>query len=244
MSSSRPHVFVFREGLLLTGLLLGSAALGAQAITYPPARQSDVVDDYHGTKVPDPYRWLEDPDAPETRAWIDAENGITAAYLAQIPERDAIRRRLTALWNFPKFGAPFHKGGRYFFLKNDGLQNQSVLYQQASLAAEPAVLLDPNLLSVDGTVALSTLAVSEDGRLLAYGTSASGSDWEEFHVRDVAGARDLPDHLRWIKFSGASWTHDGAGFFYSRYPEPAAGDALRAVNRFQRLYYQIGRAHV
>ena len=218
-------------------MLLGAAAMAAQTIEYPPARSSDVVDDYHGTQVPDPYRWLEDPDAPATRAWIDAENRVTAAYLAQIRERETIRRRLTALWNYPKFGAPFHKGRRYFFFKNDGLQNQSVLYKQASLEGEPDVLLDPNLLSEDGTVALSTLAVSEDGRLLAYGTSASGSDWEEFRVRDIAGARDLPDHLRWIKFSGARWTHDGAGFFYSRYPEPAASDALRAVNRFQRLYY-------
>src|SRR5438132_13540700 len=203
---------------------------------YPDARKSDQIDDYHGTKVADPYRWLEDPDSPETRAWIDAENRLTESYLAQIPERAALRQRLTALWNYPKYGAPFHKVGRYFFFKNDGLQNQSVLYKQASLTAGPETLLDPNLLSEDGTVAISTLAVSEDSKLLAYGTSASGSDWEEFRVRDVASGRDLPDHLQWIKFSGASWTKDGAGFFYSRYPQP--GDkALTDVNRFQRLYY-------
>jgi prolyl oligopeptidase len=196
-----------------------------------------VVDDYHGTQVPDPYRWLEDPDSPETRAWIEAENRLTSAYLARIPARDGIEHRLTRLWDYPKFGAPFRKGGRYFFFKNDGLQNQAVLYAQASLTAEPRVLLDPNLLSDDGTVALSTLAVSEDGTLLAYGTSASGSDWEEFRVREVASARDRPDHLRWIKFSGASWTHDGTGFFYSRYPEPVGADAARAVTRFQKLYY-------
>ena len=241
MYRSLPHPW--REGLLLTGILLHGGAASAQRIEYPPARRSDVVDDYHGMKVPDPYRWLEDPDSPETRAWIEAENRLTAAYLAQIPAREAIRRRLTALWDYPKFGAPFHKGGRYFFFKNDGLQNQSVLYAQGSLTGEPQVLLDPNLLSQDGTVALSTLAVSEDGTLLAYGTSASGSDWEEFRVRDVAGARDRPDHLRWIKFSSASWTHDGSGFFYSRYPEPTGSDALRAVNRFQKLYYhRLGTA--
>ncbi len=232
------HNGFLRSGVLLTGIVLGGAAQAApgQTIQYPPARKSDVVDDYHGTQVPDPYRWLEDPDAPDTRVWIDAENGITESYLAQIPQRVAIRERLTRLWNYPKYGAPFHKAGRYFFFKNDGLQNQSVLYKQASLVADPELLLDPNVLSPDGTVALSTLAVSEDGRLLAYGTSASGSDWEEFHVRDIATARDRSDHLRWIKFSGASWTHDGRGFFYSRYPEPT-DKALTSVNRFQKVYY-------
>jgi prolyl oligopeptidase len=222
--------------LLIGPSLGGPARAAAQTLPYPAARRGDVVDDYHGTKVPDPYRWLEDPDAPETRTWIDAENRLTETYLAAIPARSRIRDRLTALWNYPKYGAPFHKVDRYFFFKNDGLQNQAVLYQQPSLTADPAPLLDPNLLAADGTVALSTLAVSDDARLLAYGTSASGSDWEEFRVRDVTTGRDLADHLRWIKFSGASWTKDGVGFFYSRYPEP--GDkALTDVNRFQRVYY-------
>ena len=223
-------------GLFLTGMFTSAVPAPAQTLQYPAARKSDVVDDYHGTRVPDPYRWLEDPDSPESRAWIEAQNRLTAAYLAEIPARGAIRERLTKLWNYPKYGAPFRKAHRYFFFKNDGLQNQSVLYKQASLTADPETLVDPNLLSEDGTVALSTLAVSDDGRLLAYGTSASGSDWEEFRVRDVVEGRDLSDHLKWIKFSGASWTNDGAGFFYSRYPEP--GDkALTDVNRFQRLYY-------
>ena len=223
-------------GFLLTGMFTSAAPAPAQTLQYPAARKSDVVDDYHGTRVPDPYRWLEDPDSPESRAWIEAQNKLTATYLADIPARAALRERLTKLWNYPKYGTPFRKARRYFFFKNDGLQNQSVLYKQASLTADPETLLDPNVLSEDGTVALSTLAVSEDGRLLAYGTSASGSDWEEFRVRDVAEGRDLSDHLKWIKFSGASWTNDGAGFFYSRYPEP--GDkALTDVNRFQRLYY-------
>ena len=223
-------------GLLLTGMFTSAVPAPAQTLQYPAARKSDVVDDYHGTRVPDPYRWLEDPDSPESRAWIEAQNRLTAAYLAEIPARATIRQRLTQLWNYPKYGAPFRKAGRYFFLKNDGLQNQSVLYKQASLEATPETLLDPNILSEDGTVALSTLAVSDNGRLLAYGTAASGSDWEEFRVRDVVTARDLPDHLKWIKFSGASWTKDGAGFFYSRYPEPT-DKALTDVNRFQRLYY-------
>jgi prolyl oligopeptidase len=223
-------------GFLLTGMFTSAAPAVAQTLQYPPARKGDVVDDYHGTKVADPYRWLEDPDAPESRGWIEAENRLTAAYLDEIPARPRLRDRLTKLWNYPKYGTPFRKAGRYFFFKNDGLQNQSVLYKQATLTAPPATLLDPNLLAEDGTVALSTLALSEDGRLLAYGTSASGSDWEEFRVRDVATARDLPDHLKWIKFSGASWSKDGAGFFYSRYPEPA-DKALTDVNRFQKIYY-------
>ncbi|HVH09375.1 MAG TPA: prolyl oligopeptidase family serine peptidase [Gemmatimonadales bacterium] len=234
----RPQSHFFARGMLLTGLVTGAPLLPArtQTLPYPPAPKGDVIDDYHGTKVADPYRTLEDPDAPATRAWIEAENRLTESYLAEIPERARVRERLTKLWNYPKYGAPFHKGRHYFYFKNDGLQNQAVLYTQSSLAAEPRTLLDPNLLAADGTVAISTLAVSEDGGLVAYGTSASGSDWEEFRVRDVATAADRPDHLRWIKFSGASWTKDGRGFFYSRYPEPK-DKALSDVNRFQRVYY-------
>ena len=212
--------------------------MDAQSLTYPPTRKGDVVDNYHGTKVADPYRWLEDVDAPETRSWVAAQNRVTFAYLEQIPERERIRRRLTELWDYPKYGAPFKKGGRYFFFKNSGLQNQSVLYTQGSLSAEAELLLDPNTLSPDGTVALSILALSEDGRAMVYGTSGSGSDWQEFRVRDVTTRQDRGDHLRWIKFSGAAWTHDGAGFFYSRYPQPAAGaDPLLDVNRDQKVYY-------
>ena len=210
----------------------------AQTLTYPPTHKSDVVDDYHGTKVADPYRWLEDVDSPETGAWVEAQNRVTSAYLEQIAERERIRRRLTELWDYPKYGAPFKKGGRYFFFRNSGLQNQSVLYSQSSLTAPPDVLLDPNTLSPDGTVALSILAFTEDGRTLAYGTSGSGSDWQEFRVRDVTTKQDRSDHLKWIKFSSAAWTHDGGGFFYSRYPEPAAGtDPLLQVNHDQKVYY-------
>src|SRR5919204_2963837 len=141
--------------------------------SYPPTRRDDVVDDYHGTKVADPYRWLEDVDSAETRAWVEAQNRVTFAYLDQIPERERIKRRLTELWDYPKYGAPYQKGGRYFFFKNAGLQNQSVLYMQDSLTAEPRVLLDPNTFSPDGTVALSILAFAEDGRTLVYGASGS-----------------------------------------------------------------------
>jgi len=221
----------------MTALFLTTLML-VQTITYPATRKDDVVDDYHGTKVADPYRWLEDVDSPETRSWVEAENRVTFGYLERIPERERIRRRLTELWDYPKYGAPFKKGGRYFFFKNSGLQNQAVLYTQSSLTATPEVLLDPNTLSADGTVALSILAFAEDGRTMVYGTSGSGSDWQEFRVRDVATRQDHSDHLKWIKFSSAAWTHDGAGFFYSRYPEPAAGaDPLLELNRNQKVYY-------
>lgn len=215
----------------------------APSLRYPEAKPGDQVDDYHGTRVADPYRWLEDVDAPDTRAWIEAENALTFEFLAGVPEREAIRRRLTALWDYPRYGTPFKKRGQYHFLKNDGLQNQAVLYRQPSRDAEPSVLLDPNALSPDGTVALSTLALSEDTRFLAYATAASGSDWNDVHVREVATGADLPDLLRWVKFSEIAWTHDHAGFFYSRYPAPADDNPLLAVNRFHRLYYhRLGTA--
>jgi prolyl oligopeptidase len=209
----------------------------AASITYPPARRADVVDDYHGTLVPDPYRWLEDPDSDETRAWIEAENALTEAFLAAVPARARIRRRLTELWDYEKYGVPFKRGGRYFLFQNDGLQNQSVLYTLDRLDGAPRPLLDPNLLSPDGTVALSGVAVSEDGTLLAYGLSVSGSDWQEWRVREVATGADLPDCLRWIKFSGTSWAHDGSGFFYSRYAEPNEKTMFEEANYFQKLYF-------
>jgi len=224
------------HSLAVLTLLAASAPALAQRIAYPEARRAEQTDDFHGTSVADPYRWLEDTDAPETRAWIEAQNRVTEQYLAAIPQRAAILNRLTALWNYPRWNAPFKRPGRYFYFKNDGLQNQSVLYVQPSLTGQARVLLDPNTLSADGTVALSAVSVSEDGRLLAYGVSSGGSDWQEFRVRDVETGQDLPDHLRWIKFSGAAWTHDGRGFFYARYAEPR-GNALTATVRNQKLYY-------
>lgn len=207
------------------------------ALTYPHAKTVNQIDDYHGVKVPDPYRWLEDTDSPETREWIEAENKLTFQYLEQIPYRQAIHDRLKTLWNYERFSVPEQQGGRYFYQHNTGLQNQSVLLVADSLSAEPRLLLDPNTLSADGTVALVGHAVSDDGKLLAYGTAASGSDWMEWHVREVDTAKDLPDTLRWVKFSGASWTKDGKGFFYSRYDEPKAGAPLRDANYFHKLYY-------
>jgi prolyl oligopeptidase len=203
---------------------------------YPAARKSDQVDDYHGVKVADPYRWLEDLDSEETRAWVEAQNKLSFGYLASIPERDALKDRITKLWNYEKYGIPFKEGNRYFYSRNSGLQNQAVLYSVTTLDAPPQLLLDPNTLSTDGTVALSGLQSSPDGKLLAYSLSASGSDWQEWKVRDVETSRDLSDHLKWVKFSGVSWTQDGKGFFYSRYDEPKE-EALKAINYFQKIYY-------
>ncbi|MEC4816138.1 MAG: prolyl oligopeptidase family serine peptidase [Scytonema sp. PMC 1069.18] len=206
-------------------------------MTYPSSSKSNQVDNYHGTLVADPYRWLENPDSEETRTWIEAQNQVTFDYLQQIYSREKIKQRLTQLWDYEKYSLPFKEGDRYFFFKNDGLQNQSVLYTLKTLDSEPKVLLDPNKLSEDGTVALSGVAISENGKLLAYGLSTSGSDWQEWKVKDIETTQDLEDHLKWIKFSGASWTHDNHGFFYSRYDEPNEKTKLEDTNYYQKLFY-------
>src|SRR5262245_17935375 len=203
---------------------------------YPLARRADQVDDYHGVKVADPYRWLENLDSEETRTWVEAENKLTFAYLDSIPARTQIKDRLTKLWNYEKYGIPFKEGNRYFYLRNSGLQNQSVLYTVSSIDGDPKLLLDPNTLATDGTVALSGTAVSNNGRLLAYSLSASGSDWQEWKVRDVETSKDLVDDLKWVKFSGASWAHDDSGFFYAGYDEPK-NDSLKGTNYYQKLYF-------
>jgi prolyl oligopeptidase len=207
------------------------------ALIYPTSLTVDQVDEYHGTKVADPYRWLEDPDSDQSRSWIESENQVTESYLQNIPARKTLQQRLTELWDYEKYSSPFKQGERYFYFKNDGLQNQSVLYTLPSLEAEPRVLLDPNTLSEDGTIALGGLAISEDAKLMAYGLSTSGSDWQEWKVRDVETGTDLPDRIQWVKFSGAAWTHDGQGFFYSRYNEPDEATKLEDVNYFQKLYF-------
>ena len=185
-------------------------------LAYPPTAKEVVVDVYHGTQVPDPYRWLEDDNAPKTRDWVKAQNAVTFAHLASIPERTAISNRLTQLWNFERWSAPSKHGDRFVVSRNNGLQNQSVLYSMSALDGEMKELLDPNRLSSDGTVALSGADVSDDGRRLAYGLSRSGSDWQEWRVRDIDSSKDLPDIVQWVKFSSASWTKNGSGFFYSR----------------------------
>jgi prolyl oligopeptidase len=230
-----------RHAIILISLVfpmmtLFSAAQTTLPLTYPQARRGDQVDDYHGTKVADPYRWLEDTDSAETHAWVEAENKLTFGYLEQLPHRQEIRDRLTKLWNYERFTTPSEHGGRYFFQHNTGLQQQNVLLVAESLNAEPRVLLDPNTLSTDGTVALADTEVSDDGKLMAYGIATSGSDWTEWHVRDIDTGKDLSDDLKWVKFSGASWTKDNKGFYYSRYDEPK-GAAMRDTNYFQKLYY-------
>ena len=213
----------------------------AAAIDYPQARKADVVDELHGTRVPDPYRWLEDDNSPETKEWVAAQNRVTEDYLATIPQRGEIRKRLAELWNFERAGAPREYGGRWFFTHNSGLQNQSVLRVADTMNGEGRELLDPNKLSQDGTVALAQFQPSEDGKLLAYSISRGGSDWNEILVRDVASGKDTGDHLKWVKFSGLSWAKDGSGFYYSRYEAPATGAALTQKNEFQELcFHKIG----
>jgi prolyl oligopeptidase len=206
-------------------------------LVYPAAPRGDTVDVYHGRPVPDPYRPLEDPDAPETRAWIEAEVELTERFLAGIPERAAIQRRLTALWDYERFGVPRRVGTEYVYSKNSGLQPQSVVYATPALDAPARVLIDPNALSADGTVALTGMAFSDDGRYVAYATSASGSDWMTWRVREVASGTDLDDEVRWSKFSGAAWLLDGSGFYYSRYAEPDAGAQYKSDHYDHTVYF-------
>jgi len=204
---------------------------------YPKAERLDHVDDYHGTRVADPYRWLEDVDSPQTAAWVEEQNALTEGLLARSNRREGIRNRLRSLWNYEKFGIPQVAGRRFFYTKNAGLQNQSVLYTVRSLGATARVLIDPNTLSSDGTVALSGLSISNDGRYVAYSISSSGSDWQTWRVREVASGRDLPDTLEWSKFSGASWLADGSGFFYSRFEAPAGDTQFKEANYDHKLYF-------
>ncbi|MDA1312754.1 MAG: prolyl oligopeptidase family serine peptidase [Acidobacteria bacterium] len=222
-------------GLLATGMGLSQQ----QGPVYPDTRQVDHVDVYHGANVADPYRWLEQDvrEEPAVADWVEAENKVTLAYLDTIPQREAIRRRLTQLWNFEKYEPPVQAGGRYFFRKNDGLQDQSVLYRMDSLAAAPQVLLDPNTWSNDGTEALTSIAPSPDGRYLAYGVAQAGSDWQTWHVIEVPSGRVLDDKIAWVKFSDASWTRDGRGFFYSRFDEPKEGAEFQGLNLNHKVYY-------
>ncbi|CAN7410440.1 prolyl oligopeptidase family serine peptidase [Massilia sp. LjRoot122] len=217
--------------------LAQSCPATAPSLTYPLSKKVDHTDNYHGTTVADPYRWLEDANSAETKEWVTAQNKVTQAYLAQIPQRAAIRERLTKLWNYERYSVPGKEGGRYFYTRNDGLQNQSVLFTLKNLGDSPRVLLDPNTMSADGTVALAGAEVSPDGKLLAYSTAASGSDWNEIRVRDIETGKDLEDHVKFVKFSNTAWTKDGKGFFYSRYDEPKEATKLADVNYFQKLYY-------
>lgn len=247
---------ILTAGAALALAACGSATVQPQsaadgepaALTYPVARTVDQIDRYPAAdggeiEVADPYRWLEELDSAETRQWIAAQNRITDAYLDQISDRSQIRTRLSALWNFERYGVPSRRAGRYFYTHNNGLQNQAVLYMAERLEDQPTVLLDPNRLSTDGTVALTGAEVSPDGRHLAYGTSSGGSDWQQWRIRDVDSRSDRDEVIDWVKFSGASWAKDSSGFYYSRYDAPADGDPLKAVNENHKIYFhRLGTA--
>lgn len=229
----------------LTALLLvltaGCFSICAQEknLVYPVTRTVDQVDEFHGTKVEDPYRWLEDDvrTSKDVAEWVSQQNQLTFGFLKSIPQRDTIQKRMTELWNYEKIGAPFKRGGRYYFSRNDGLQNQNVLWMQDSLDSEPRVLLDPNTWSKDGTVALSGNAFSDDGRYVAYGVQEAGSDWNTWKVMEIATGKVLDEEIRWVKFSAAEWTPDSRGFFYARYPEPEKDAAFQSLNSNMKVYY-------
>jgi prolyl oligopeptidase len=219
--------------------LVATVALAttAQTLTYPTAPRGDVSSDYHSVKVPDPYRWMEDIDSSATRTWVEAEDKLSRDYLAALPGRAAIAARLKEIWNYERWGAPARHGHYWFYTHNDGLQNQAVIFVTTAPGTPGRILLDPNTLSQDGTVALRETAVSDDGRLFAYALSDAGSDWQIWHVRNVDTGADLPDEIHWSKAGGGSWRKDGSGFYYTSYDAPKGADALKAANEFQKLYF-------
>ncbi len=224
---------------LLAIALVCSSLAQTTRLQYPPAPTSDHVDVLHGVRVPDPYRPLEDMESPTTKAWIEAQNRLTRSFLDQVPERDRILARLTSLLKYERYGVPWKEGGRYFYTRNDGLQNQSVLLVSDSLKASPRVLLDPNSMSEGGVDRMGGYSVTRDGKYLAYNRSRAGSDWIEWRVRDVDTGKDLPDVIEWSKFSGASWRRDGKGFYYSRYDEPKPGEEMSGTNYYQKVYFHL-----
>ena len=211
------------------------------AVVYPETRKVEQVDDYHGTRIADPYRWLEDPDSENTEAWVESQNEVTQAFFETIQSRESIRKRLGELWNYAKFGLPEKRAGRYFYEANDGLQNQALLYVSEGLNAKGRLLLDPNELAEDGTVDLASWEVSPNGEFVALAFASAGSDWREWRVLEVDSGEMLEDHVLWSKFSGASWAEDSSGFYYSRYAEPGEGETFTAANYFHKVYYhQVG----
>ncbi|OLC43401.1 MAG: hypothetical protein AUH43_20950 [Acidobacteria bacterium 13_1_40CM_65_14] len=206
---------------------------------YPQPRKGDTSDNYFGTKIADPYRWMEDLNSPELKPWIDAENAVTFKYLDSLPVRDALKARLTELYNYPRVTPPRYVGRHYFYNRNTGLQKQSVVFTRETLNGPETVVLDPNQLSPDGTTALSSFDPAPDGQHFAYGQAEGGSDWSTFYVRELGTSKQLPDEIKWVKFSGIAWTEDGRGFFYGRYPEPPPGKALEAAVKDKKIYYHV-----
>ena len=223
------------QSMAPTGSSATNSSTNDSKLVYPVTKKVEQVDDYFGTKVYDPYRWLEDETSPETKAWVEEQNRLTFGYLDKIPFREKLKARLTQLYNYPRIGAPFHYGDTYFFTKNDGLQNQSVYYIQKGVNGKAEVFLDPNKFSADGTSTLSAFAPSKDAKYLAYGISQGGSDWVTLSVMDIATKNKLSDEIKWMKSSGVSWAGDG--FYYSRYPEPAKGKELSSRNEFHTVYF-------
>src|SRR5262249_15683461 len=209
----------------------------ASRFRYPQPRKSDTVDNYFGTRIADPYRWMEDLNSAEVKQWVDAENAVTARYLDALPLRDQLKSRITELWNYPKVTAPRYEGRHWFYNRNSGLQRQSVVFTRETLAGKETVAIDPNSLSPDGSVALSGFVPAPDGQHFAYGQSEGGSDWATYYVRELATGRQLSDEIKWVKFSEIAWTEDGKGFFYGRYPEPRAGKALEDAVRDKKIFY-------
>jgi len=233
--------------VVATSLLLLALAACRQdtppKISYPETKKGDVVDDYFGTKIADPYRWMESLDSGEVAQWVAAQNKVTFEYLDKLPLREHFKQRITELWNYPKVSVPVREGARYFYLKNSGLERQSPLYMREGLASEPKLVIDPNVLSPDGSLSLAQWKPSPDGRMLAYGIAEGGADWQTIHVRDIDKGQALPDEVKWMRFSDIAWTRDGKGFFYSRYPEPPQGKVLEAALSDQAVYYhRVGTA--
>ena len=226
-------------GVVLAVALGIPLGVTGESMQYPPSRKSDTADVYFGTKIADPYRWMEDLDSEETRQWVVAENKVTFEYLDKLPGREALRKRLTEIWNYPRTGVPQREAGQLFYTYNTGLQRQAVVYRKPSLTAAAVVLLDPNTFSPDGSVALAGFSVSPTGNYVAYGRSEGGSDWTEFRVKEIVSGKELQDRIQWCKFSNPSWTRDGKGFFYSRYPEPPKGKVIESATLNHRVYYHV-----
>lgn len=226
---------------VIAGLVVhsGTRSMTAQQLNYPETRMVDVVDDYHGVKVPDRFQWLENDtrEDEDVANWVNAQNEVTFGYLETLPWRKEIETRLTELWDYEKYSTPFKVADKYYFMKNDGLQNQSVLYRMDTLDSEPVMVLDPNTWSDDGTIALGGLSFSDDGRYMAYGIQDGGSDWRTWRVMDTVSGTLLDDELQWLKFAGISWAPDNQGFFYSRFPEPAEGETFQSTNLNNKIYY-------
>ena len=233
------RIFLLTAAVVLSACSRPEPEVEAPEIDYPQTASVDHVDVYHGVEVRDPYRWLEDDvrESDAVKSWVDEQNDVTFAYLDTISERDAIRTRLTELWDYERYGLPVKEGGRYYYSYNNGLQNQDVVYVQESLDDEARLLIDPNTWSEDGTVALSSYYPSPDGRYIAYLVQDGGSDWRKARVIDVDSGKTLDDELDWLKFTDVSWASDGSGFYYSRYPETSEEEKFQSLNMNQAVYF-------